>query len=373
MFRNASGDIPETTLIPRAAPKHDNNRGSWKPAGLRPGYVNVTGGFNKKLLAAASLQYQVGDTTHIFVELDKNADWFLKGVGGPKIKKGDLKPVKVLTAIRDKFAIASEVEVDTAVADAVAVDPMDVLDEIASPAPTTKAKTRPKQPQGPPRSVVHDVTMPTRPECVGCDDAGTTTICVYRKAGSSRGRAGSQKSGLYLRSDFINWLLAYGADELHYQGVTRPSLDPQQKRRGTCAAVADLTLSWNFHDKAWEAEFIAGTYMGTTRRIRLSDVDRHWEELKDLHLSDGYLHSNPLVQRKTVGKAFITEWCAAIARAEGGNFETRWRLQHNADVDTAVADGTHVDSPTKMRIADDAVTALADDIDVVDDGDDVNL
>ena len=48
-------------------------------------------------------------------------------------------------------------------------------------------------------------------------------------------------------------------------------------------------------------------------------------------------------------------------------------MQHNADVNTAVADGTHVDSPTKMRIADDAVTALADDIDVVDDGDDANL
>ena len=307
MFRNASGDIPETTLIPRAASKYDNHRGSWRPAGLRPGYVNVTGGFNKKLLAAASLQYKIGDTNHIFVELDKNADWFLKGVGGPKIKKGDLKPVNVLTAIRDKFAIASEVEVDTAVADAVAVDPMNALDEIASPAPTTKAKTRPKQPKRPPRSVVHDVTMPTRPECVGCDDAGTTTICVYRKGDSLgiRGRAGSQKSGLYIRSDFINWLLAYGADELHYQGIKRIYPAPRQKPEG--AAVADFTMSWHFHDKAWDAEFTTGTYTGTTRRIRLSDVDRHWEELKDLYLSDGYMHSNPLVQRKTVGKAFITE------------------------------------------------------------------
>ena len=69
--------------------------------------VNVKGGFNTSYVIAKSISYTIGDTTHLFVQLDKNALWFLKGAGGTKTRKGDLKAIKVLHDIRDKFNDAS--------------------------------------------------------------------------------------------------------------------------------------------------------------------------------------------------------------------------------------------------------------------------
>ena len=356
----ASTTVVDTQIAPRAALVHDSKRGSWKPASVRPGYINISGGFNKQLLPAASIQIKLDNTLHTFVDLDKNAQWFLKGVGGLGTRKDDLKPVRVLGELRDKFSVACGDSADTAVADKAADDdPMNALDDL----PQSPSKAKPKEKKRPAQSKTQDLTMPTRPECVGCDDAGTITVCVYRKSGrfdiTKGGRCHSMKSGLYLRTDFINWLLAYGADELHYQGVKRPLREPSQKHRRTCTAVADLSLSWDFHEFAWEAEFTAGTFMGTIKRIKLTDLGPHWETLKNMHLSAGYRNSNPVVQRKAVAKEFITQWCAAISRAEGTSFEERWGLRGAGDVDTAVADGTHVDS------ADTAVADKAADDDAI--------
>ena len=106
-----------------------------------------------------------------------------------------------------------------------------------------------------------------------------------------------------------------------------------------------MKLIWDFHDKALDAEFTAGPYMGTTRRVKATDLRRHWGELRELHLSAGYHHSNHSVQQKTVAKEVITHWCAAITRGEGVTFESRWGLRRADDADTAVAAGNHADSP----------------------------
>ena len=57
------------------------------------------------------------------------------------------------------------------------------------------------------------LVMPKRPPCTGWDPDETITLYVYWKDDYG----GRRK--IYLRSDAISWLLAYGADELHYQGV----------------------------------------------------------------------------------------------------------------------------------------------------------
>ena len=74
----------------------------WHAASTQRDRVGVKGGYNTKAEAAAALEYQVDGATHVYVELDKNAQWFLKGVGGPKARKGDLKAVKVLDLITPK-------------------------------------------------------------------------------------------------------------------------------------------------------------------------------------------------------------------------------------------------------------------------------
>ena len=78
---------------------------TWHHVDVKHDRVSVIGGYNPHSEAAACIQYQMpGNTvTHTFVALDKNATWFLKGVGGVNIRKGDLKPVHVLDMIRHTF------------------------------------------------------------------------------------------------------------------------------------------------------------------------------------------------------------------------------------------------------------------------------
>ena len=124
-----------------------------------------------------------------------------------------------------------------------------------------------------------------------------------------------------------------------------------------------MKLAWDFHEKAWDAEFTAGPYIEMTRRVKVTDLGRHWGELRQLHLSVGYMHSNHFVQQKAVAKEVITHWCAAITREEGGSFESRWGLRRADDGDTAVAAGTNADSPMHQgRVVDDD-TAVADELD----------
>ena len=98
-----------------------------------------------------------------FVELDKDTVWFLKGVGGAKIAKGDLKPVQVLQEICQQYLIASGYEPNPASPVAENEnetqegnvededdDPMNTLDDLQSPKP--KAKRKPKRAQVSPRA-----------------------------------------------------------------------------------------------------------------------------------------------------------------------------------------------------------------------------
>ena len=75
---------------------------------VEQGLVNILGGFGVGFHNAASIDVSVGDgagcyTTHTYVLLDKNAQWFLKGAGGDKVQKGDVKAVKIIDTTRAKL------------------------------------------------------------------------------------------------------------------------------------------------------------------------------------------------------------------------------------------------------------------------------
>ena len=111
----------------------------WRHASITQDQITVKGGQNKNGEITQSIQYQVGDTIQTFVALNKEAMWFVKGVGGKH--KGDLKPIRALKLIRDHFqkmeedgdpddtsaAAVAGVE-NSADADRGDVDPMDALD-----------------------------------------------------------------------------------------------------------------------------------------------------------------------------------------------------------------------------------------------------
>ena len=111
-------DVADTDapLTPTLSPS--SGKGRWQPVSIVTGIVSIKGGYNTRGEAAQSIQYQIRDTTHLFVELDKNAPWFLKGVGGLGARQGDSKQVQAMTLLRRMFQkkLGEEPEAEAAVA-----------------------------------------------------------------------------------------------------------------------------------------------------------------------------------------------------------------------------------------------------------------
>jgi len=305
--------------------------------------VCLSGGFSSSLSTAPSIEYTLGSTTTLFVQLDKNATWFLKGVGGPSTQKGDLKAVEVLEVIREKFHVAFGDPTETAAAVAegglAAVadvehesqpqgdedDPMNALDDVVEPVPKAGTKPPAKVPRNKQtaRAEVQDVVMRKRPPCAGGEQGETTVISVYRKPGSAL----RNKAQLYLRVDSLDWLLSYAADELHFQGVARTELE-QPPSKGNCPAVADLHLEWNFSDKAWDASFLAGPVAGVRQRFSLAELSRdRWTKLKLMSLVNGDLKLANKLSQKQAAKEIMMLWGQAVLRNEGEVFQQEWGLQ----------------------------------------------
>ena len=60
---------------------------------------------------------------------------------------------------------------------------------------------------------------------------------------------------VFVRVDCVEWLLAYGADELRLQGVTPMRVVQAAPQAGNCAAVAGLHLEFDFNATAWWVAF----------------------------------------------------------------------------------------------------------------------
>ena len=76
----------------------------WQPVVVHQNTLAITGGLQVKGASNAPCMYYTMDgTIWPFVELDKNARWFLNTVGGSVTNKGDLKTVNVLSEIRAAF------------------------------------------------------------------------------------------------------------------------------------------------------------------------------------------------------------------------------------------------------------------------------
>ena len=85
------------------------NATKWIDVSIKEAQIIIAGGFNAKGELAQSIQYKCTDNvTHTFVALHKEAQWFVKGVGGAR--KGELKAVNALTMLRQK---ASEADYTT--------------------------------------------------------------------------------------------------------------------------------------------------------------------------------------------------------------------------------------------------------------------
>ena len=294
----------------------------------------VSGGYNPKHEIATSILYTTIDGTSFnYVELDKNAKWFLKGVGGPKTVKGDLKAVQVLAEIRQKWvdmtAVADAKDDGAAVADVADgaedsnddEDPMNDLKCLETP-PKAKPKRRVFVPI---RSMVYELEMPKRPPCVGIDQDATITISVYKKGVAARNRG----ENLYLRSDYIEWLLAYAADELHFQGVRAASPEKELDRPENCTAVAGLNLEWSFTSKAWNALFVLGPHINRSRDFHPGDVTQaRWDQLQawTTLTVPTFATRTTALERRALAKEVATQWGHAVLKSPSAvaEFEQIW-------------------------------------------------
>ena len=313
------------TQRPVSAGTHGQRR--WRPVEIMHSMVNIHGGYNTRGEPARSIEYTVGNTSHTFVALDKNAPWFRKGVAGPAVRKGDLKAVQVMQMMRHKLNQKLGLDDDnTAVADtaraAVAephcdsqtpdadVDPMDAMDDL--PDTPVKASRAPKKlaSRDPCRAVVMNLEVPLRPPCVAREEDGTTVVCVYKPpSAANRGNI-----MFFLRADGIDWLLAYAADERFFQGVkARVRRRPSEPEDGNIAAVAGLRLEFNFGTKCWAGTFVAGPSAGTKHMMAVNHLTQDmWARLRELNLVNGYLSKASFVQKKNAVKSLMTLWGKAI-------------------------------------------------------------
>ena len=97
----SDGDDSQTivtgSLVPVVASVDDGCK--WKPVVIHQNALAITGGLQcKGPQTGPCIHYTMGGTIWPFVELDKNARWFLNTVGGSVTNKGDLKTVNVLSA-----------------------------------------------------------------------------------------------------------------------------------------------------------------------------------------------------------------------------------------------------------------------------------
>ena len=130
-----------------------------------------------------------------------------------------------------------------------------------------------------------------------------------------------------MRTDSLDWLLSYAADEHHFQGVVRS--DPAKSAQGpaNCSAVADLRLTWDFDGKAWDAEFVAGTFQGMRKRVATQHITREqWGKMQSMSAVEGYFAHANFLRLKAAAKHLITQWCDAITRDAKDAFDREWGL-----------------------------------------------
>ena len=291
----------------------------WCDVSIKDAQITIKGGYNARGELAESIQYKCANNeTHTFVALHKEAQWFVKGVGGAR--KGELKAVNVLTMIRQKAGEADFQPIDSqgidsgpavagsdsqGSADPADYDPMDemiALDSVGE-AVSIKASNK-KRKVG--RASVQELQVPTRPQCVGTASQGETTIFVYTPA--------ARKNRVpHLRVDCIPWLLAYAADELFCQGVSCGDATSDCTPQKANCAIENVHLEWNFDLKIWDATFVGGIAQGEFLQFGPSDVTPALlKHLRVLELANGWYSKSSSSSNKSAAKEYVLIWCKAV-------------------------------------------------------------
>ena len=132
-----------------------------------------------------------------------------------------------------------------------------------------------------------------------------------------------------MRSTDLNWLVAYAADELYFQGVARDQDTAAYVRPPNCPAVADLHLEWDFQRKTWLAEFVDGELRGQKRRFSPAEhTDTRWAKMQrsSIPCTGSSFDDATRLGKKNAAKELVLLWCGSIIEGDHATFEAAFDL-----------------------------------------------
>ena len=299
--------------VPRLAAAEDSAR--FVPYGPAPTYGNdwrsvgftqvlsVTGGYLKKPMLIESMEVE----DEMFVKLEKNADWFLKMVGGPKLQKGGLQRTRAIETLRAKSGCGGPVP-QAKTMDAGDDDPMNALDECIYEGDASCALKK-KKPYYRPKRIkekVVSVQMPTR--ALGRCDGETKSVRVLPRS----------KNSLWMHLGDLPWLVCYVADELSRDGVPdQPEPENSAAAVGNCS-VAGLSIRWDFSSNdGWEAIWVDGPFKGGVVKSSVSALTpAKWIKVDGANKYGVDLPEASLKDRKNAVWALLEMHCDEMLRSK---------------------------------------------------------
>ena len=249
------------------APTYGND---WRSVGFTQ-VLSVTGGYLKKPMLIESMEVE----DEMFVKLEKNADWFLKMVGGPKLQKGGLQRTRAIETLREKSGCALKKK---------------------------KPYYRPKRI----KEKVVSVQMPTR--ALGRCDGETKSVRVLPRS----------KNSLWMHLGDLPWLVCYVADELSRDGVPdQPEPENSAAAVGNCS-VAGLSIRWDFSSNdGWEAIWVDGPFKGDVVKSSVSALTpAKWIKVDGANKYGVDLPEASLKDRKNAVWALLEMHCDEMLRSK---------------------------------------------------------
>ena len=113
----------------------------------------------------------------------------------------------------------------------------------------------------------------------------------------------------------------------------------RSRKKGNCAAVADLRLEYDFHTKTWLAEFVAGEHNGVTKEFAIASFSKEvWDKMSLEGFADVIKDYATATQgdKKKMAKEFLIKWCVALLRKEEDVFLKQWPLEPTQELQTPI-------------------------------------
>lgn len=305
---------------------------TWRPVAHHTAVV-VTGGYlpvgSPEVVTAIDIQVAPGQVPRSFVELQKKFKWIQRASAGTAAtsmsRNGVLKRSRIIEQLRT--AALEQLDPVTAAAEAAAspTDTDDPMNQFAveeaiedlDPANSTRSGKRKRIPKSKVAGGVAIAEVSVRCPLAYTGENSTFSLPVYYTPPS-----GSGPGKIFIPVEYIEWLLAYIADELLCGGVAAPvdSGAVIADEEPNCEEVPGLHISFNWRTRMFDARFVTPHALGsqTFRHAPDSMTAAKWDDLLkwpelNCRISGEWTHATPTAVH-LAAQLHLLRHCAAMLR-----------------------------------------------------------